>query len=107
MFCTVRAPYRQLSSAAIRAIMGQACRRAGLARACQSRLLCYGKQARKFLASLPDPLDAGQVTSFMLGYCQGRNTESAKATVTAVRALLRFLHVNGYVPVPAHQLRFP
>ena len=68
---------------------------------------CYGKQARKFLASLPEPLDAalrrldaGQVTSFMLGYCQGRNRESAKAMVTAVRALLRFLLVAGHVPVP-------
>jgi site-specific recombinase XerD len=70
-------------------------------------VLCYGKQARKFLTHLPEPLDAalrhldaGQVTSFMLGYCQGRNPESAKATVTAVRALLRFLHVAGHVPVP-------
>jgi integrase len=45
-------------------------------------------------------LDAGQVTSFMVSYCQGRNPESAKATVTAVRALLRFLHVTGQVPVP-------
>jgi integrase/recombinase XerD len=68
---------------------------------------CYGKQARAFLAHLPEPLDAalqqldaGQVTSFMLGYCRDRNTESAKATVTAVRALLRFLHVSGHVPVP-------
>jgi site-specific recombinase XerD len=66
---------------------------------------CYGKQARVFLAHLPEPLDAalarldaGQVTSFMLGYCQGRNTESAKAMVTAARALLRFLHVSGRTP---------
>src|SRR5260370_16890818 len=36
----------------------------------------------------------------MLGYCRGRNPESAKAMVTAVRALLRFLHVAGHVPVP-------
>jgi integrase/recombinase XerD len=63
---------------------------------------CYRKHARVFLAGLPGPLDetvqrldAGQVTSFMLGYCQGRNTESAKAMVTAIRALLRFLHVCG------------
>jgi len=70
-------------------------------------VVCYGKQARKFLAHLGEPLDAalrqldaGQVTSFMLGYCRGRNPESAKATVTAVRALLRFLHVTGHVPVP-------
>jgi integrase/recombinase XerD len=68
---------------------------------------CYGTQARTFLTHLPRPLDralrqldAGQVTSFVLGYCQGRNRESAKAMVTAVRALLRFLHVTGYVPVP-------
>ena len=51
---------------------------------------CYGKQARKFLTHLGEPLDtalweldAGQVTSFMVGYCQGRNPESAKALVTA------------------------
>ncbi len=68
---------------------------------------CYAKQARKFLACLGEPLDAalaqldaGQVTSFMVSYCQGRNPESAKALVTAVRALLRFLHVTGHVPVP-------
>ena len=67
----------------------------------------YAKQARKFLEHLPGPLDAalrqldaGQVTSFMVGYCQGRNPESAKALVTAMRALLRFLHVAGHVPVP-------
>ena len=36
----------------------------------------------------------------MVGYCQGRNPESAKALVTAMRALLRFLHVAGHVPVP-------
>ena len=66
----------------------------------------YGKHARVFLAGLPEPLDealgwldAGQVTSFMVGYCQDRNTESAKAMVTAVRALLRFLHVSGRTPV--------
>jgi integrase/recombinase XerD len=68
---------------------------------------CYGKQARTFLVHLPEPLDAalrqldaGQVTAFMLGYCPDRNPASAKALVTAVRALLRFLHVAGYVPVP-------
>jgi integrase/recombinase XerD len=67
---------------------------------------CYGKQARVFLARLPEPveaslarLDAGQVTAVMLDYCRGRNTWSAKAMVTAVRALLRFLHVAGWVPV--------
>src|SRR5689334_5689528 len=54
---------------------------------------CYGKQARKLLVVLPQPLDAslrrldaGQITSFMLGYCRGAHPTSAKATVTAVRA---------------------
>ena len=63
---------------------------------------CYGKQARKFLSWLPDPvdsavrqLDSTQVTSFMVSYCQDRNISSAKATVTAVRASLRYLHATG------------
>ncbi|EME67305.1 integrase family protein [Rhodococcus ruber BKS 20-38] len=67
---------------------------------------CYGKQASKFLSWLPDPvdeavqrLDSMQVTSFMVAYCHDRNTSSAKATVTAVRALLRFLHATGRVRV--------
>ena len=66
---------------------------------------CYRKHARVFLAGLPEPLDgalqrldSGRVTSFMLGYCRARNTESAKAMVTAIRALLRFLHVSGRTP---------
>jgi|SRR5215207_556508 len=67
---------------------------------------CYGKQARKLLVYLPQPLDAslrqldaGQITSFMLEYCRAAHPTSAKATVTAVRALLRFLHVAGWVPL--------
>lgn len=67
---------------------------------------CYVVQARPFVASLPEPLDAalagldaGHVTSFMLAHCRARNPGSAKAAVTAIRALLRFLHVAGHVPV--------
>lgn len=66
---------------------------------------CYGNHARVFLAQLPDPvevavagLSAGQVTAFVVGYCRGRNTWSAKAMVTALRSLLRFLHVSGRLP---------
>ncbi|MDV6247184.1 tyrosine-type recombinase/integrase [Rhodococcus opacus] len=67
---------------------------------------CYGKQARKFLSWLPDPadsavqqLDSTQVTSFMVAYCRDRKASSAKATVTAVRAFLRYLHATGWVRV--------
>lgn len=38
------------------------------------------------------------MTSFMLDHRHHRDRESAKAMVTAVRALLRFLHVAGQVP---------
>ena len=68
---------------------------------------CYGNQAGTFLAWLPDPVDAavrqldsGQVTAFMVDYCGGRNTWSAKAMATALRALLRFLHVSGQTSRP-------
>jgi integrase/recombinase XerD len=56
---------------------------------------------------MPQPVDlalsglsAGQVTGYVVEYCGGRNTESAKAMVTALRSLLRFLHVTGRVPSP-------
>jgi integrase/recombinase XerD len=68
-------------------------------------LRCYGNHARAFLAWLPTPvevalaeLSAGQVTGYVVEYCRGRNTESAKAMVTALRSLLRFLHVTGQAP---------
>jgi integrase/recombinase XerD len=64
---------------------------------------CYYCQASTFLASLADPadsavrrLDSGQVVSFMVAYCRDRNTGSAKAMATALRAFLRFLHVSGH-----------
>jgi len=66
---------------------------------------CYGNQASIFVAWLPDPVDAavrqldsGQITAFMVDYCHDRNTWSAKAMATALRALLRFLHVCGQTP---------
>src|SRR5215470_8549065 len=68
---------------------------------------CYAKQGRVFLAGLPGPLDAalrgldaGQVTAFMLDFCQDRNTWSAKAMVTSLRAFLRFAHASGRTAVP-------
>src|SRR4051794_1425725 len=68
---------------------------------------CYGTHARAFLAWLPQPVDvalaelsAGLVTGYVVEYCRGRNTESAKAMVTALRSLLRFPHVTGRAPGP-------
>ena len=60
---------------------------AGLA--CSWRL-CLGRRRTSVRG-----LDAGQVTSFMIGYCQDRNRWSAKAMVTALRALLRFAARGG------------
>ena len=66
---------------------------------------CYGNHAHTFLAWLGDPLEqvlagleAGTVTSFMVEHCKQVSCANAKASVTAVRALLRFLHVAGHVP---------
>lgn len=69
---------------------------------------CYCCQARKFLAALPDPLgdslarlDAVQVTAFMVRHtADAESVWSAKALVTAVRSLLRYLHVDGRIPAP-------
>ena len=56
---------------------------------------CYSKQSKAFLAGIGGAgvvsgLDAGRVTAFMVGWTQGRNTWSAKAMVTSLRAFLRF-----------------
>jgi integrase/recombinase XerD len=68
---------------------------------------CYLLDARVFLAALPVPvesvladLSAAQVSGFFIDYCRDRNVGSAKAMVTGVRSLLRYLHVAGVVPVP-------
>lgn len=68
---------------------------------------CYVTQARPFLAQLPEPLeaalarlDAGQVTAFMVAHCRDRTGGTAQAAVTAIRSLLRFVHVAGYTPAP-------
>ncbi len=69
---------------------------------------CYASQARTFLAWLPEPLeeslarlDAAQVTAFMVRQTAvARSVWSAKALVTGVRSLLRYLHVEGLVAGP-------
>jgi site-specific recombinase XerD len=66
---------------------------------------CYGIHGHTFLAWLGEPLDqvlatleAGTIISFMVGHCERVSCANAKASVTAIRALLRFLHVAGHVP---------
>jgi integrase/recombinase XerD len=66
---------------------------------------CYSKQAKYFLAAVGGPvavsgLDAGMVTAFMVDYSRDRNTWSAKAMVTSLRAFLRFAHATGRTTVP-------
>ncbi|GAA2215683.1 hypothetical protein GCM10009850_111510 [Nonomuraea monospora] len=66
---------------------------------------CYSKQAKGFLAAVGGPgavsdLDAAKVTAFMVDYSRDRNTWSAKAMVTSLRAFLRFAHVTGRTAVP-------
>lgn len=45
-------------------------------------------------------LTPADVTNFVLATCPGRARGSAKLTVTALRSLLRFLHVEGLIPRP-------
>jgi site-specific recombinase XerD len=66
---------------------------------------CYSKQAKYFMAAVGGPdavsvLDAGKVTSFMVDWSRDRNTWSAKAMVTSLRAFLRFAHATGRTAVP-------
>lgn len=69
---------------------------------------CYRSQAAKLLDSLVDPLDAAiagldaaAVTGFVVAQTSSmRSVWSAKAEITALRALLRFLHVRGMTPGP-------
>jgi site-specific recombinase XerD len=65
---------------------------------------CYSKQAKVFLAGISGPgavsgLDAGKVTAFVVDHCRDRNTWSAKAMVTSLRAFLRFAHATGRTAV--------
>ena len=69
---------------------------------------CYQNQAGTFLAWLPQPLegalaelDAAAVTRFVLeSSAASTSVWSAKAQLTAMRSLLRFLHVQGLIPAP-------
>jgi site-specific recombinase XerD len=67
----------------------------------------YVRHARPFAAGLGDPLadalaglSAAQVTRFMMSHHPQWGRGTAQATVTALRALLRFLHAAGHIPEP-------
>jgi integrase/recombinase XerD len=66
---------------------------------------CYGAQAKVFLAGVGGAdavggLDAGKVLAFVVDHARDRNTWSAKAMVTSLRAFLRFAHASGRTLVP-------
>lgn len=69
----------------------------------------WERVARLFLAELPEPLElalqrlsAGEVTGFVVAQCGpgGRSGASAKILTSGLRALLRYLHLAGWVPIP-------
>lgn len=67
----------------------------------------YFRYAGMFLTELAAPLgavlaelSAGQVTAFLVRQSGLRSTWYAKAMVTALRSLLRFLHTAGHIPHP-------
>jgi site-specific recombinase XerD len=45
-------------------------------------------------------LTAGDITAFVAAHCPGQAHGSARLTVTALRSLLGFLHVEGILPRP-------
>jgi site-specific recombinase XerD len=68
-------------------------------------VLKYLGTARLFLSALESPLQAalqelsaGTVTGFVMAQAASRRVWAAKSLTTALRSLLRFLHVTGYVP---------
>jgi integrase/recombinase XerD len=69
---------------------------------------CYGNQATKFLYCLPEPLmdslaglDGAEVTALIVAQTNAAGSVwSAKALVTALRSLLRFLQVEGLIAGP-------
>lgn len=68
----------------------------------------YRSTAKRFLISVPastydaalPQVTASAIRSFVIAVSARRSTGSVKNTVTALRALLRFLHVRGYLDDP-------
>lgn len=68
----------------------------------------YARSARRFLSSLPEGGDEGilagltadAIRSFVMAESSRRGARSLNSDVTAVRSLLRFLHLKGLIPDP-------
>ncbi len=68
----------------------------------------YARSARRFLGSLPEGGDEGilagltadAIRSFVVAESSRRGVRSLNSDVTAVRSLLRFLHLQGLIPDP-------
>ncbi|MBT2514118.1 tyrosine-type recombinase/integrase [Arthrobacter sp. ISL-30] len=68
---------------------------------------CYVQQSKKFLASLPGPVEVSlvglspaDVTNYVINASiQSGSVWSAKAQVTALRSWLRFAYIRGLTPV--------
>lgn len=66
----------------------------------------YAKYARPFLDSLlpvaagPEGLSAADVTAFMVAIARERTPNDTRYTATALRSLLRFMHVRGLISGP-------
>lgn len=70
----------------------------------------YADMVRPFLAGREEngglalaDLTAAEVTAFVLAACPGKPKGTAKLTVTALRSLLGFLHVEGLISEPLGQ----
>lgn len=70
----------------------------------------YAAKARAFVAGRETAggldlagLTAAEVTAFVLAACPGKPKGTAKLTVTALRSLLGFLHVEGMISEPLAQ----
>src|SRR5260221_3276465 len=62
----------------------------------------YLRHAAAFISQAPPGFDlaqltARQITGFVMTWCRHRNASQAKMMVTALRSLLRFLHVSGHL----------
>jgi site-specific recombinase XerD len=67
----------------------------------------YLRYADAFMSWLSTSVEAGvpglsaeRVTTFVMVWCPGRSAAQGKMMVTALRSLLRFLHVSGHLSVP-------